>query len=91
VLTALVDALSADDVPHAAIEVEMLVWAHPAITDDQWTRHVTSASALYLEEGYGLLLVAKTVESDEDMAQLVAAIGADEHFAVRLEARGRRG
>ena len=29
VLSALVDALSDDDIAHAAIEVEMLVWTHP--------------------------------------------------------------
>ena len=29
VLSALVDALSDDDIAHAAVEVEMLVWTHP--------------------------------------------------------------
>jgi Ni2+-binding GTPase involved in maturation of urease and hydrogenase len=31
VLTALVDALSDDDIAHAAVEVEALVWTHPAL------------------------------------------------------------
>ena len=39
VLTSLVDALSDDDVPHAGIEVEMLEWAHPALTEQQSMRH----------------------------------------------------
>jgi tRNA uridine 5-carbamoylmethylation protein Kti12 len=47
VLTALVDALSDDDIAHAAVEVETLVWTHPALTDEQWARHVRSACELY--------------------------------------------
>jgi Ni2+-binding GTPase involved in maturation of urease and hydrogenase len=35
VLTALVDALSEDDIAHVAVEVETLVWTHPALTDEQ--------------------------------------------------------
>jgi len=33
-LTALVDALSDDDIAHAAVDVESLVWTHPALTDE---------------------------------------------------------
>jgi len=87
VLIALVDALSDDDVPHAAIEVEMLVWTHPSLSDEQWTRHVAAMCELYRETGHGLLLVAETLESDEDVAQLRHAVSADEHFLVRLEAQ----
>ena len=87
VLTALVDALRDDDVPHAAIEVEMLVWTHPSLSDEQWTRHVAAMCELYRETGHGLLLVAETLESDEDVAQLRHAVSADEYFLVRLEAQ----
>ena len=38
VLTALADALSDDNVPHAAVEAEALRWAHPAITGEQEMR-----------------------------------------------------
>jgi Ni2+-binding GTPase involved in maturation of urease and hydrogenase len=31
VLTALADALSDDDVPHAALEVEAVAWTHPPL------------------------------------------------------------
>jgi GNAT superfamily N-acetyltransferase len=34
VLTALVDALTDEDVAHAAIELETLAWTHPALSDD---------------------------------------------------------
>ena len=87
VLTALADALSDDDIAHAAIEVEMLVWTHPALTDEQWARLVRSACALYREAGHRLLLVAQTVETDADAAELLDAVAADEVFLVRLEAQ----
>ena len=87
VLTALVDALSGDDIAHAAIEVEMLVWTHPALTDEQWARLVRSACELYREAGHRLLLVARTLETDADVAELLDAVGADEVFLVRLEAQ----
>jgi cytidylate kinase len=87
VLTALVDALSDDEVVHAAIEVEMLVWAHPALSDEQWERQVRNSSSLYRQAGYRLLLVAQTVETEGDLAQLLDAVGADGFFLVRLEAQ----
>ena len=68
VLTALADGLSEHDLPHAAVEVEMLVWAHPALDDEQWLRHVAAICALYREAGHRLLLVAQTVETDADLA-----------------------
>jgi len=86
VLTALVDALSDDDVPHAAIEVEMLEWSHPALSEQQWTRHLRTMCELYRDAGHDLLLVAQTIETDDDRARLMAAIGADQCFLVRLEA-----
>ena len=86
VLTALADALSDDDIPHAAVEVEAVAWTHPALSDEQWTRHVQAVCALHREAGHGLLLVAQTLETDEDVAQLKRAVGADEYLLVRLEA-----
>jgi len=87
VLTALVDLLSDDDIAHAAVEVEALVWCHPALTDAQWMRHVRASCELHREAGHRLLLVAQTLETDDDVAQLLGAVGADEYFVVRLEAR----
>jgi len=86
VLTALVDALSDDDIAHAALEVEMAAWTHPELTDEQWARHLRSAGALYRQDGFTLLLVAQTLETDADTAQLLQAVGVDEVFLVRLEA-----
>lgn len=87
VLTALVDALSDDDVPHAAVEAEALRWAHPGFTDDQEMRHLGAMCCFFRDAGYRLLLVGQTIETDEDLGRLVDAVGADEHFLVRLEAQ----
>ncbi len=87
VLTALVDELTDDDVPHAAIELETLAWTHPALSDELWLRHIKATCALYEGAGQSLLLVAETLETDDDSNQLLDALGADEHFIVRLEAQ----
>jgi len=87
VLMALADALSDDDVAHAAVEVEALVWTHPALTDEQWTRQLRSTCGFCRDAGFELLLLSQTLESDDDLAQLLAAVGADERFLVRLEAQ----
>jgi GTPase SAR1 family protein len=86
VLTALVDALSDDNVPHAAVDVEALVWAHPALDHEQRLRHVQTVCRLYREVGYRLLLLADTIETDADLAALLDAVGAKQHVVVRLEA-----
>lgn len=86
VLTALADALSDDDVMHAAIEVEALRWAHPAVGEKREMRHLEALSGMYREAGYDLLLIARTVETDGDLLRLLEAVGADESFVVRLEA-----
>ena len=86
VLTGLADALSDDDVAHAVLEVEMVVWTHPPPSDEQWARHVRRSCELYHEAGHRRLLVAQTPESDADTAQLLDALGAEQAFVVRLEA-----
>ena len=87
VLTALVDALTGHDVPHAAIELETLAWTHPALSDERWLQYVKTTCALYREAGHQLLLVAETLESDDAADRLHDALGADESFLVRLEAQ----
>jgi energy-coupling factor transporter ATP-binding protein EcfA2 len=74
VLTALADALSDDDVPHAAVEVEALAWTHPALDDERRLAHVRTVCA-----GHALVLLADTAETPGDLAALIAASGADEH------------
>jgi chloramphenicol 3-O-phosphotransferase len=86
VLEALVDALSDDDVPHAAVEVEALVWTHPALTGEQRLHHVRTACELHRAAGHRLLLMVDTVETDADLTALLDAAGAEEHLLVRLQA-----
>ena len=75
VLTALTGALSDDDIPHAAVEVETPVWTHPALSDEQWRRQLRLNCRL-----------AHTLETDDDVAELLAAVDADDTVLVRLEA-----
>ena len=85
VLTALVDALSDDDIAHAAVEVETLVWTHPALTDEQRARHIRAACDLHREAGLDCCS-SQTLETDADAAALLVAVGADDVLMVRLEA-----
>jgi hypothetical protein len=86
VLEALSDALVIEDVRHAMIETEALTSAHPALDDDQWPAPLQAVCGLYRRFGYALLLVAANIEADADLHGLLAAIGADDHAVVRLEA-----
>jgi adenylylsulfate kinase-like enzyme len=86
VLTALSGALSDDDIAHAAVEVESLVWAHPALSDQRRLRHVRSHCRLLRDAGHPMVLLADTLETDAEVADLLAAVAADDVFVVRLEA-----
>jgi broad-specificity NMP kinase len=86
VLEALSDALVDDDVPHATVETEALTATHPPLDDARWLAHVQAACGLHRDDGQRLLLVATTVESDTDLRGVLAAVGADEHVVVRLDA-----
>ena len=86
VAEALSDLLVVEDVRHALVETEALTSAHPPLPDEQWLMPVRSVCELYRSFGYPLLLIAVTVESVTELGDLLAAIGADEHAVVRLEA-----
>jgi GTPase SAR1 family protein len=86
VVEALTDALTAEDVRHATVEVEAITSAHPPLGDDYWVMPVEAICGLYRRFGYDRLLVTATVEHAEDLRSLVAAIAADAHVVVRLHA-----
>ena len=86
VLEALSDQLVVEDVRHALVETEALTSAHPPLDDNQWFEPIQAVCGLYRLFDYPLLLVAVTVESGEDLGRLLAAVGADEHAVVWLEA-----
>jgi hypothetical protein len=50
-------------------------------------RRLRATCALFRDVGFRLLLVAQTLERDDDVSQLMAAVEADEYFVVRFEAR----
>ena len=83
---ALSDALVADDVRHATVEVEALTLAYPALRDEQWTAPVRAVCGLYRQFGYELMLLTVTVEGQVDLDAVLDAIDADEQAVVRLEA-----
>ena len=68
------------------MEVEALVWTHPALTDEQRLRHVRTACELHRAAGHRLLLMVDTLETDADLTAVLDAVGADEHLIVRLHA-----
>jgi DNA polymerase III delta prime subunit len=86
VLTALADALEADGVPYAAIEVEALAWACPGPDGERRRHHAKVVCGLHREAGHRLLLVADTIETEAGLAALLDAVGAEQHLVVRLEA-----
>jgi predicted kinase len=86
VLAALGDELTADGLRHVTVEVEALTSAYPALTDDQWSEPVRAVCGLYRRFGYERVLATATVESQRDLDAVLAAIAADEHAVVRLEA-----
>lgn len=86
VLTALSDSLSDEDIAHAAVEIEALAWTHPALGDEAFARLIRRHCEFLGAAGHSLLLVAQTLETDADVAELLAAVGADDAVLVRLEA-----
>ena len=86
VLTVLSDLLVADDIRHATVEAEALTSAHPALEDDQWIVPVRAICSVYREFGYELLLVTATIDGQDHLEAVLAAIGADRHAVVRLQA-----
>jgi ATPase subunit of ABC transporter with duplicated ATPase domains len=87
VLGALSDALSDADIAHATVEVEALVWTHPPLSDEEYVHVITQHCQFLRDAGHTLLVVAQTLETDEDVAELLGALGADAAVLVRLEAR----
>ena len=82
VLTALVDALSDDDVAHAALEVEAVVGAPGA------RRRAAAGARAGTVRRPRPLLVGDTIETEDELAQLIEAIGADEASSSASHAPG---
>ena len=86
VLTALMDLLEADDVQYAAIEMEALALVHPLPDDDAAFQHIEFVAESFRDRGYPRLLVSATIEDNEYLRRLLAALPSDDVLIVRLDA-----
>jgi broad-specificity NMP kinase len=86
VLQALASLLDSDKVPHAVIESEQLASGYPWLPEEQ--AYAVLAEVCRVQRGFGrrLFLIAATTETDAHISGLLAAIAADEHTVVCLEA-----
>ena len=85
-LTALSDALVEAAVPHASGDVDELAWAYPFPDLPQRCAHLRDWCDSHRRAGRTLLLVAEVIESPAHLSDVLAALGADDHLLVRLEA-----
>ena len=87
-LTALTDALVDDEVAHAAIDTDEVAWAYPFPDLEQRAELLRQrVGGVPRTAAMTLLLLGEVVESTEHLAQLLDAVGADDHLLVRLDAR----
>jgi hypothetical protein len=85
-LTALSDALAGDEVAHAAVDVDEAAWAFPYPDLAARCEHLRAWLAPHLRSGHDVVLVAEVIESQAHLADVLAALGADELLLVRLDA-----
>ncbi len=85
-LTALSDALVDDEVAHAALEADEVAWAFPFPDNRERCEHLRACAESHRRAGQDLLLVTEVIESDGHLGEVLAAVGADDHLLVRLDA-----
>ena len=86
-LTALTDALVDDKVAHASLDMDEVAWAYPFPSIEQRAVLLGNAWEGHRRMGHEVLLFTEVVESSAHLAELLDAVGADDHLLVRLEAR----
>jgi hypothetical protein len=85
-LTALLDALAEDGIPHAGVDVDEVSWAYPFPDLAQRCAHLRAWRDSHARAGATVLVVAEAIESRAHLADVLAALGADDHLLVRLRA-----
>jgi hypothetical protein len=85
-LTALSDALVKDGVAHSAVDVDDVAWAYPFPDLAQRCEHLRAWADPHRRAGRDVLLVAEVIESPGHLIDVLAAVGADDHLLVRLDA-----
>ena len=83
----LCNALTDDDVRHAAFEAEALALSHPALLSDRAFAHIRALAASFREAGFGLLIATATVESQWWCEGVCDALGVGSVLVVRCDAR----
>ncbi len=78
------DALGDAGAANALIELDELARAYPEPSWEQVMARLAWLAGSYRD--YPLLFVTATLEDDEDREDVLAAVAADEHVIVRLEA-----
>jgi broad-specificity NMP kinase len=86
-LTALSDALVADRVEHAAVDVDEVAWGYPFPTLEQRCECLRACCEAHRRMGHRTLLVAEVIESAGHLRDVRDAVGANDLLLVRLEAR----
>lgn len=85
-LTALLDALAEDEVPHAGVDVDELSWSYPFPDLAQRCEHLLAWRNAHASAGANLLVVAEVIESPTHLARVLDLLGADDHLLVALQA-----
>jgi hypothetical protein len=85
-LTALLDALAADGIPHAGVDVDEVSWAFPFPDLHRRCEHLRSWRDSHARDGATLFVIAEVIESATHLADVLAALDADDYLLVRLHA-----
>jgi hypothetical protein len=85
-LTALLDALAEDGVPHAGVDVDEVSWAFPFPDLARRCEHLRAWRDSHVRFGASLLIVAEVIESQAHLADVLGVLGVDDHLLVRLDA-----
>jgi hypothetical protein len=85
-LMALSDALVDDEIAHATVDVDEVAWAYPFPDDAQRCLHLRAVCDSHRRAGHDLVLVSEVIDSTSALHDVLAAVGADDHLLVRLDA-----
>lgn len=84
--TAVHDALGADGIDNALIEVDELERSYPPLSPARAMANLAALASAYRDGGTRLLFVTATCETDDDRAAVLDATAADAWLVVRLDA-----
>ena len=85
-LMALSDVLADDGVAHAVIDADDVSWAYPYPDLEARVEYIRRMWAAHRDRGHDLVVLGEVVESPEHLAELLDAVGTEEHLLVRLTA-----